>query len=137
MKRALIALSFLVASPAFAGGAFTCYSVDNNSPYALKSFSVDLSKSKAKITWHIGGETTTESASVDTSFDPKPTSSVAAYERFNITTSNTRYPDTAISEVYFEGKLVDGGYRLNDGSTGGFAKILGWGYSYAKYICKR
>lgn len=138
MKKALVALFLLMGShSAFAGNTFECRSVDENQPYDLKSFSINLSRTKAFITWDIGPSQTTEKASVDPSFSPTPSSALAGFERFDITTSRTQFPDAPISEIYFESKLVNGGYRLRTGAIGGFAKIMGWGYRYAKYVCQR
>jgi hypothetical protein len=50
-------------------------------------------------------------------------------------TGNNSYGESALYEFLGDKELTTGGYALRDGKTGGFIKVTGWGYSWAKYIC--
>jgi hypothetical protein len=136
VQFAAMAALFLMSSPLLAANySYSCKSLDDNAPYGLERMSMKVTPRTATLVFE---DFHVEQAPyrLDANYEPTG-ASLAGFDRYNLTQAGLPWPDGAISQFFAESALREGGYKLRTGRMGGFMRMTGAGYSWAKYLCWR
>ncbi|MFA6434079.1 MAG: hypothetical protein WCW52_05230 [Elusimicrobiales bacterium] len=118
--------------------SYQCVSTNKNGPYGIKSIQLEVNGDNNPFLLSFKVKRpVTEKYLVDTEYKPKPGGAMQGFLRLNVKDpDHTAYAEGVISPFYAEKSLVTGGYEVN-GGMGGYIKVAGAGYSWAKYLCTR
>ncbi|MGE3610445.1 MAG: hypothetical protein AB7I27_12720 [Bacteriovoracaceae bacterium] len=134
MNKILGVILGLVSIPAFAY-EYNCSSIDENFPYGIKKIELKVDQSFVEMKFHNFDQVEIYAIS-----DYQPARSIPKRSMIRmdlITPAKNSYGESPLYEFFGDKELVTGGYRLKIGKLGGFIKVSGQGYSWAKYICSR
>ena len=146
MKKCnLVLLTMLISLTATAQtnsvNKYTCKSLDDNQPFDAEWLKLSLyvnssnGTTRALVAIADNNSAGVTALNLDPSYKPK-TPKTKMFDRY-VFTKHVGNKNYAISPIYLEKSLKNGGKKLRNGSFGGYLKTSGHGYSLATYICFR
>jgi hypothetical protein len=125
-----------LALPAFSADKFACVSIDDNQPYEMERFEMSIeSDSQVSVTMDLL-KLVTETYQADEDYQPRA-AGMRNFSRFDVVKPDyDAYGEGPLTPLYIENPLFKGGRPLQGGGRGGMVKVAGWGYSWARYLCK-
>lgn len=119
---------------------YECVPMDENMPYEIKKFEVELSADAMRFTLKDDPAMNPRENVADYRHDPKYAPrlpKMKPFDRFKHVklVSGQEFGEGPMGEFYVEKSLRHGGRRLREGQFGGVVMTAGWGYSWARSMC--
>ncbi len=114
---------------------YSCVSIDDNEPYGVNKIALTINKDTAVM--KLQGFDLAENYTVSDYTPTRSTPKRPMISMYLVGSGNNTYGESPLVEFFGDKELTTGGYALRNGKMGGFIKIVGWGYSWANYICFR
>lgn len=124
------------ANPAQSANAeWRCKSIDDNEPNRIDSFTL-MVENRSKVKTVFTADKCSTGYLLDEKYKPRDKER-KKYDKFKYVPSEDacNFGDGALTPIYLEKIIFEGGRKLSDGSRAAFFTIAGAGYSWAKYKC--